>query len=803
MATVDISLSSGATIEVSPSSAPSVEVTPANISEVSVQGYAVDSELTQGDAGPGVPIGGREDQIIVKQSATNYDTAWEYPDKTIFQVRNDSGVTLNAGDVVYALGEVGSSGVIRVDKCDCSDSSKMPAIGIIREQISDGANGIIVSQGIFNPNISVSGFSDGQTAYVSTSGTITATKPVHPNLIQNIGTVLETNGTIVQELKVSSIDRTNDVPNLPDGKFFIGSTTNTTTSAYTLPKTVGTNGQVLKSDGTDVVFGDATSGVTNLTTTQSSGTQVVVNSDTGTDATIAAATTSVAGVMTGTDKTKLDGIATGAEVNVQSNWTETDSAVDSFIQNKPTIPSTIGTLSDVTTSSVAQGEVLIANSSGTFVNSTLTAGSNVTITEGSGSITIASTDTVYADSDARAAISVTDSGGDGSLGYNSSTGVITYTGPSASEVRAHFTGGTGIGITSGDIAVDTNTTIVAADSSDDVTITVTGPSGVADTITLEAGSNITLTESGGDRVNIALTPSVFVDDINDLTDVTITSATANDYLVYSGSAWVDQPLDVSHDSTPQLGGNLDVNTNKIVSTSNGDIDIEPHGTGNVLLGNFTFDADQSVGSGQDNYVLTYDNSAGTISLEAASGGVDTSGTPADNQIAVFTDSDTIEGDTNFTWDGSKLIVAGDLAADSILVDEAGISSAGDFGAGSRILSRIGANTTVTVGDVYYLGASWVAADANAVAKASGLLGVAIDTSTNNGVLASGVVKVADNTGFSSSTEGTVLYLDTTAGHVTATAPSATGDVVRVVGYVLSGSSGIIYFDPSRDWIELS
>ena len=39
---------------------------------------------------------------------------------------------------------------------------------------------------------------------------------------------------------------------------------------------------------------------------------------------------------------------------------------------------------------------------------------------------------------ARGAISVTDSGGDGSLGYNSSTGVITYTGPSASEVRAHL-----------------------------------------------------------------------------------------------------------------------------------------------------------------------------------------------------------------------------------------------------------------------------------------------------------------------------------------------------------------------------
>ena len=40
----------------------------------------------------------------------------------------------------------------------------------------------------------------------------------------------------------------------------------------------------------------------------------------------------------------------------------------------------------------------------------------------------------------------------------------------------------------------------------------------------------------------------------------------------------------------------------------------------MLLGNFKFDADQSVGSGQDNYVLTYDDSTGKISLEAATGG---------------------------------------------------------------------------------------------------------------------------------------------------------------------------------------
>lgn len=78
--------------------------------------------------------------------------------------------------------------------------------------------------------------------------------------------------------------------------------------------------------------------------------------------------------------------------------------------------------------------------------------------------------------------------------------------------------------------------------------------------------------------------------------------------------------DVVDDTTPQLGGNLDVNGNKIVSVSNGNIDIEPNGTGNVLLGNLVFDADQTVGAGQDNYVLTYDNGTGLISLEVATGG---------------------------------------------------------------------------------------------------------------------------------------------------------------------------------------
>lgn len=43
------------------------------------------------------------------------------------------------------------------------------------------------------------------------------------------------------------------------------------------------------------------------------------------------------------EKTKLGGIATGAEVNVQSDWNEADSDSDAFIKNKPGIPGATST----------------------------------------------------------------------------------------------------------------------------------------------------------------------------------------------------------------------------------------------------------------------------------------------------------------------------------------------------------------------------------------------------------------------------------------------------------------------------
>lgn len=70
-----------------------------------------------------------------------------------------------------------------------------------------------------------------------------------------------------------------------------------------------------------------------------------------------------------------------------------------------------------------------------------------------------STNLYHTTARARNAMNVVDAGGDGSLTYDSAGGTFTYTGPSASEVRAHFTGGSGIGITNGTIDLDSDLTV--------------------------------------------------------------------------------------------------------------------------------------------------------------------------------------------------------------------------------------------------------------------------------------------------------------------------------------------------------
>ena len=104
--------------------------------------------------------------------------------------------------------------------------------------------------------------------------------------------------------------------------------------------------------------------------------------------------------------------------------------------------------------------------------------------------------------------------------------------------------------------------------------------------------------------------------------------------------------DLVGDTSPQLGGNLDVNGNDIVSTSNANIDIVPNGTGDVTLQADTV----QIGDSNANATLTT-NGTGDLILNT------NAGTNAGN----ITLEDGANGHIQVTTNGTGYIKFNDLA----------------------------------------------------------------------------------------------------------------------------------------------
>lgn len=179
-------------------------------------------------------------QILEYDSATSQ---WVnvYLDHSYVRVYNNSGASMSKGDVVYISGAQNAN-VAQVSLAQANSSSTMPSIGVLYEDLANGAEGLAVVSGKANgvalPSAS---FSEGDVVYVSatTAGGVTATKPTGTNLIQNLGVVMQThdtNGTI----KVTGVGRTNDVPNIPNGQAWVGNASGVATP--TTLATVATSG---------------------------------------------------------------------------------------------------------------------------------------------------------------------------------------------------------------------------------------------------------------------------------------------------------------------------------------------------------------------------------------------------------------------------------------------------------------------------------------------------------------------------------------------------------------------------------
>jgi len=218
-------------------------------------------------SGGSLPPGGNIDQVLTKLSSTDGDADWLYPHTLFITVRNTSGGTLAKGTPVHATGVTGT--VPDVIAADASNSSAMPATYVLNESIANNAQGVAIIVGTIT-GVDTSAFSAGDVVYVASGGGFTNVKPTGTNLIQNLGVVTRSNLTTGSGV-VYGAGRSNDVPNLPTGKFFIGSSTNTQESAYTLPTADGTSGQVLATDGSGAVtFKTILTQVTSVTVLQAS-----------------------------------------------------------------------------------------------------------------------------------------------------------------------------------------------------------------------------------------------------------------------------------------------------------------------------------------------------------------------------------------------------------------------------------------------------------------------------------------------------------------------------------------------------
>lgn len=169
--------------------------------------------------------------------------------------------------------------------------------------------------------------------------------------------------------------------------------------------------------------------------------------------------------------------------------------------------------------------------------------------------------------------------------------------------------------------------------------------------------------------------SAVAGNLGDLSDATITSAAEGDIIYRNGSsAWVNlgigtegQVLTVSSggipewadatgisavvdDTTPQLGGNLDVNGSTITSASSGNVVIDPNGTGEIQLGASVVTVEQFIRhSGDANNQIEFGTdtqdfqTGGSSRMDISDSGVRLGGSGA--RVTTVLDEDDLNSDS--------------------------------------------------------------------------------------------------------------------------------------------------------------
>lgn len=135
---------------------------------------------------------------------------------------------------------------------------------------------------------------------------------------------------------------------------------------------------------------------------------------------------------------------------------------------------------------------------------------------------------------------------------------------------------------------------------------------------------------------------------------------------------------------------------------------------------------------------------------------------------------------------------------TVLLD--GYPDVSGYSSGPQV-STYKAGESISTFDLVFISSdgNWYKTDADAASTSGGvLLGTSLESKTAGNAMKTAFKGSIIRNSSWSFTPGAALYVSTSAGAITATQPSGTDDVIRVVGFALSADA--VYFDPSPDFL---
>ena len=248
---------------------------------------------------------------------------------------------------------------------------------------------------------------------------------------------------------------------------------------------------------------------------------------------------------------------------------------------------------------------------------------------------------------------------------------------------------------------------------------------------------------------------------------------------FSGSGASLTGVDVVNDTSPQLGGALDVQTHDIVTTSNRDLELAPNGTGKVVVkgndnqGAIQFNCENNSHGQIVNAAPHSESASNTLTLPSTGGNARLVSTASTATLTNKTFGDNVSfGDNNITN-------VGDIAVDSISPDGTDLNVAVSDNSATAFTIKQGSDNYLVVD---------TANSSESVAIGTGISGTAIslghttsETTVNDNLTVTGNLTVSGTTTTVDSTtinvQNTLVFEGSTANEheTTLTTVDPTGD----------------------------